>query len=267
MTQEICAQTCVIIQEVGAFIQKQAENFNAAEAVSDKSHQNLVSYVDKTAEQMLVTGLLALLPDAQILAEEGTVAPPSDSPYCWIIDPLDGTTNFVHGLPFFSISVALTHNSELVLGVVYEVMRGELFYAWQGSPAFLNGKIISVSQTKTLADSLLATGFPYYQFEQADQYLRIFEAFMRQARGIRRLGSAALDLAYVACGRFDAYFEYNLKSWDVAAGCFIVQQAGGTVADFHNKNKDWLSGVSVVATNGALHEAVFTEINKHWKAQ
>ena len=264
MTQELCEQVCALAQKTGDFIKKEALNFNAAEAVSDKSHQNLVSYVDKTAEQHLVSGLLTLLPNARILAEEGTAAPASDSAYQWIIDPLDGTTNFVHGLPFFSISIGLTFEGKMVLGVVHEVMRGETFYAWEGSPAFLNGKIIGVSQTKSLKDSLLATGFPYYQFDKADNYLLIFNDFMRQARGIRRLGSAALDLCYVACGRFDAYFEYNLQSWDVAAGGFIVQQAGGKVTDFDNKADIWLSGASVVASNGALHSAVMSSIERHW---
>jgi myo-inositol-1(or 4)-monophosphatase len=264
MTEQLCKEVCLLAQKTGEFIKNEAQNFNAAEAVSDKSHQNLVSYVDKTAEQRLVQGLLALLPDAQILAEEGTVAPASESPYLWIIDPLDGTTNFVHGLPFFSISIALTFEGVLVLGVVHEVMRSETFYAWKDSPAFLNGKIIGVSQTQKLTDSLIATGFPYYKFEKAADYLLIFNDFMRQTRGIRRLGSAALDLAYVACGRFDAYFEYNLQAWDVAAGGFIVQQAGGTVVDFYNQKDVWLTGASLVATNTALHSDVMRSIERFW---
>ena len=166
----LCAQACTLVQSVGEFIRHEIGRVST-EQVSDKSLNNLVSYVDRTAEQQLVAGLQQLLPHSQVLAEEGTTVAPTDSPYTWVIDPLDGTTNFVHQLPFFSISVALQRNDTLIMGIVYEVVRGELFCAWEGSAAYLNGRAIGVSATADLKDSLLATGFPYYQFAQADQYL------------------------------------------------------------------------------------------------
>ena len=258
----LCAQACTLVQSVGEFIRHEIGRVST-EQVSDKSLNNLVSYVDRTAEQQLVAGLQQLLPHSQVLAEEGTTVAPTDSPYTWVIDPLDGTTNFVHQLPFFSISVALQRNDTLIMGIVYEVVRGELFCAWEGSAAYLNGRAIGVSATADLKDSLLATGFPYYQFAQADQYLALFGELMRQTRGIRRLGSAALDLAYTACGRFDAYFEYNLQPWDVAAGAFIVQQAGGTVTDFAGGNT-FANGKSILASNAALHNTLQTTIKRHF---
>jgi myo-inositol-1(or 4)-monophosphatase len=237
----------------------------SADDVRDKSLNNLVSYVDKTAEERLVAGLTDFLPNSQVLAEEGTVVAKSDSVFRWIIDPLDGTTNFVHQLPFFSISIALQRNDELIMGVVYNVMLDELFYAWEGSAAYCNGKEIRVSNTNDLKDSLLATGFPYYQFDKAPQYLAAFAKLMQNSRGIRRLGSAALDLAYTACGRFDAYFEYNLQPWDIAAGAFLVQQAGGQVSDFSNTNA-FISGAEVVATNGKLHQPLLTVLQESFGA-
>ena len=260
--EKICSDASSVITAVGAFIKSEIGNV-AAQNISDKSLNNLVSYVDQTAERRLVEGLLAVLPESGILGEEGS-AQAGTNGYRWVIDPLDGTTNFLHGLPFFSISVALQHQEkELVMGIVYEVVRGELFYAWQGGLAYCNGAPIRVSDTRTLADSLVATGFPYYKFNDLQPYMEVLQTLMQGTRGIRRLGSAALDLAYVACGRFDMYFEYNLQAWDVCGGAFIVQQAGGAVTDFRGGDT-FHDGQAIVASNGHLHDATLNIIKTHF---
>ena len=249
----LCHDVVELVREVGLFI-KIEENKVAASDIEEKSLNSLVSYVDKTAEQKLVEGLSQLLPDAGFIAEEGT-STKRGSKYNWIIDPLDGTTNFLFGVPTYSVSVALQENSKIVLGVVYEVNRDECFYAWEGSPAYLNGRKIEVSKNRLLAKSLLATGFPYYDYERADAYFDLLKELAQSTRGIRRIGSAAVDLVYVACGRFDAFFEYSLHPWDVAAGAFIVQQAGGVVKDF-SAGENWLMGKEIIASNQVLSDEV-----------
>lgn len=249
--QQIVQQSRKIIEEVAQFIGAEVGNVRN-EAIEVKSFNSLVSYVDKTAEEMLVKGLGAILPEATFITEEDTVAN-QESALVWIIDPLDGTTNFLHQLPFFSLSVALQENQETVMGVVYEVNRNECFYAWKGGGAFLNEKPITVSPNPGIANSILATGFPYEDYSAIGGYFEVLEHLMRNARGIRRFGSAALDLAFVAAGRFDAFFEYGLNAWDVAAGAFIVEMAGGKVTDFHGGN-DYLFGRSLLASNGNIHQ-------------
>ncbi len=244
--EELCSDVIELSREVGIFI-KVEESKVTIKDIEEKSLNSLVSYVDKTAEQKLVTELAKLLPEAGFIAEEGTSTKQGKN-YNWIIDPLDGTTNFLHGIPTYSVSVALRHKNEIILGVVYEVNRDECFYARKGVKAFLNGVEIQVSQTKNLGDSLLATGFPYYDFEKIDDYFNLLKHLAKKTRGVRRIGSAAVDLAYVACGRFDAFFEYSLSPWDVAAGAFIVQQAGGKVSDFKS-GQEWLFGKEIVASN------------------
>jgi myo-inositol-1(or 4)-monophosphatase len=166
-----------------------------------KSVASLVTYVDKTAEARIVKALKKLIPDSGFITEEGT-ASHSGEKYKWIIDPLDGTTNYIHGIAPHSVSIALMENEELVIGVVYEIGQDEMFYAWKGSPAFLNGKEINVSKAANLAETLIGTGFPYYAFERVDDYNNTMKELMQHTRGLRRFGSAAVDLAYVACGRF-----------------------------------------------------------------
>lgn len=260
--EHICAQTCQLSQEVGAFLCQELGNVQRIE-IEHKQRNHLVSYVDKTAEKRLIEGLQTLLPNASFLAEEGTVAV-EERPWQWIIDPLDGTTNFLHGLPFFSISLALQYEGQTVLGVVHEANRQETFYSWKGAASsFLNGKAIRVSPTLRLEDSLLATGFPYYDFERMPAYLEVLQQLMRDTRGLRRFGSAALDLAYVACGRFDGYFEYSLSPWDVAAGAFLVQQAGGQVSDFSGGN-NYVHGREIIAGNTLLFNTLLERIRTHF---
>ncbi|RRN76391.1 inositol monophosphatase, partial [Pseudoxanthomonas sp. SGD-10] len=183
--------------------------------------------------------------------------------YNWIIDPLDGTTNFIHGIPAFAVSIALQHSDEIVLGVVYEIGKDECFYAWKDSKAYLNGGEIRVSENKKVADTLLATGFPYYDFTRKDSYLELFGDLIQNCHGLRRIGAASVDLAYTACGRFDGYFEYNLKPWDIAAGMFIVERAGGKVIDFTGKG-NMLKDGDIIATNGYISDELFSVVEKYF---
>lgn len=259
--KEVCLKSCKIIKATGQFIQQELGKVKAS-AIETKALNSLVSYVDKEAEMQLVKGLRDLIPEATFLTEEETVKT-EDGVYQWIIDPLDGTTNFLHQLPFFSVSVALRYQGHIVIGIVYEVNHDECFYAWKDGGAFLNNKPIQVTATAALADTLIATGFPYYDYGPMKAYLAVLETLMQGTRGIRRFGSAALDLAYVACGRFDAYFEYSLNPWDVAAGILLVQEAGGQVTDFKGQD-DYLFGKQLIASNSAVSETFFKIIHQNF---
>jgi myo-inositol-1(or 4)-monophosphatase len=250
-----------VAKEAGSFIREQRKTFTP-DQIEFKGLNDLVSYVDKSAEKMIVAGLGKLLPEAGFITEEKTISKTGDR-YNWIIDPLDGTTNFIHGLPVFSVSIALQDKDELVLGVVYEVNQDECFYAWKHSPAYLNGKEIRVSAAPAISSSLLATGFPYYDFTKQPAYISLFTEFMKSCHGLRRLGSAAVDLAYTACGRFDGYYEYNLNPWDVAAGIVIVRQAGGHVVNFKG-GQEILNSRELLATNGKITQEMLDEIQKHF---
>lgn len=260
--QNITKEVTLLTQQVAQYIAEQALTFSS-EKIEHKGLNDLVSYVDKTAEMQLVKGLQAILPEAAFITEENTIAK-QDNDLQWIVDPLDGTTNFMHGLPCYSISIALMHKNELVVGVVHEVNRNECFYTWKDGGAFLNGNPISVSAKLNLQDSLIATGFPYTVFEEIDDYLTLLKELMKCTNGLRRLGSAAVDLAYVAAGRFDAYFEYNLNAWDVAAGCLLVKEAGGQVTDFKG-GEDYVFGRRVVASNKSTHMALLSVIQSNFK--
>lgn len=224
---------------------------NQQKEVDLKSINNLVTEVDKNTERFLVHGLKHILPVSTFLTEEETVEQ-EQGDYRWIIDPIDGTTNFVHGIPAYAISLALQFKEETIFGIVHEINLNEQFYAIKGEGAFLNESKISVSDTKQLENSLIATGFPYDEFHREEEYWSALRQFTHKTRGIRRLGSAAVDLCYVACGRFDCFFEYSLSPWDVAGGAFIVQEAGGQVSDF-SKGENWLFGKEIIATNKHLH--------------
>ncbi len=261
--EEIQKGVIEVCKEVGDFIVHEGNNFDRDKIEQKNDFNNLVSYVDKEAERKLVKRLRELLPEAGFITEEGTVETSADKEYNWIIDPLDGTTNFLHNLPIYSISVGLAKNKEVVLGVVHEMNRNECFHAIEGGSAYCNDKIIKVSGIQTLQESLLATGFPYYHLDKKDIYLEIIKEFIDKTHGIRRLGSAAIDLAYVACGRLEGYFEYNLNAWDVAAGTFIVQQAGGKVSDFSGGN-NFLFGGELCASCSGVHAEMAKMIKSHW---
>jgi myo-inositol-1(or 4)-monophosphatase len=240
-----------LTKEVGQFIRKESLVFDQRQ-VEYKGLHDMVSYVDKTAEIALVKGLRILLPEAGFVTEEKTATIAGEQ-YDWIIDPLDGTTNFIHGLPTYAISIALQCDGELVLGVVYEINRDECFSAWKNGGAYLNDKQISVSKASAIENTLLATGFPYYEFGRLDAYLAVLKELMQRCHGVRRIGSAAIDLAYVACGRFDGYFEFNLNSYDVAAGIVLVREAGGQVFDFTGGNNS-IERREMLATNGLISD-------------
>ena len=247
--QKICRQVNVIAGQTAEFIRNESLSFSSG-MIESKGIHNYVSYVDKQAEEILVKELGRIIPGAGFIAEEGTGEKNMEG-LNWIIDPLDGTTNFIHGLPPFSISIALADKKKVILGVVYEINLDECFYSWEGAPAYMNDKEIAVSDTRYVRDSLIATGFPYTDFSHMDPFISTFRFFMENSHGLRRLGSAAVDLAYVACGRFDAFYEYGLNSWDVAAGAFIVRQAGGSLSDFKGGD-DFLFGGELVASNGII---------------
>ncbi|HLP04152.1 MAG TPA: inositol monophosphatase family protein [Paludibacter sp.] len=255
--RELCERVCTIARRTGSFIAGERKIFDDSK-IETKGLHDLVSYVDKESEKSIVEALKLVLPGAGFIAEEGTTDIRGER-FNWVIDPLDGTSNFIQGLPIYAVSIGLLDNDELVLGVVYEVGRDECFYAWKGGGAYLNGESIHVSKRNDIHDALLATGFPYSDFSRMDEYMAFLKWAMASSRGIRRLGSAATDLAYVACGRFDAFWEYSLKPWDVAAGALIVKEAGGIVTDYEG-GENYLLGQEIVATNGLLGNVILQKL-------
>ncbi|MCA1761616.1 MAG: inositol monophosphatase [Flavobacteriales bacterium] len=250
-----------ISRTVGQFLKDEQKKIAAADVEMKGRANNLVSRADKEAEKRFVTFLANLYPDSGFIAEEGTSDKKGEE-FNWIIDPLDGTTNYLYGIPCYCTSVALLQNGELVLGVIYDPEMNACFTAEKGKGAHLNGKKISVSMQDNLAHSLIATGFPYDDIGRQRAYLDILAEVNNHTRGIRRLGSAALDMAYVACGRFDAFYEYGLQPWDVAAGAVIVKEAGGTVSDFKGGD-EYLFGKTLVCDNSILHKNVLGFL-KNW---
>lgn len=258
----ITQQVTEVVRNASSFIQQEAKLF-ASDKIEYKEFNNVVSYVDKEAEKMLVQGLRNIVPEAGFITEEGTTGEPVDqNALNWIIDPLDGTTNFIHRIPVYCVSVGLASGKVPLVGVIHEPNLDELFYAWKGGGAWCNGKKIKVSDVSRLSESLLATGFPYYRFEKHKQYMDILETLMQKTHGIRRLGAAAVDLAYVAAGRFEGFYEYNLHPWDMAAGVLLVQEAGGKVTDFDGED-NYLFGGNIVAC-AAPHQELLDVIKSHF---
>ena len=254
--KQITAQVETLSKEIGNWMKAQTTvSENIAEV---KSENNLVTYVDKESERRFVEGLKHILPEAGFVAEEGTGAPAA-SGLNWVIDPLDGTTNFVHGMPVWCTSIGLCQGNEAIAGVIYDPNSNECFTAWKGGGAFLNGQPIRISAIPSLEQSLFATGFPYDDFGREEAYIALFRDMMRSTRGLRRLGSAALDMAWTACGRVEGFYEYGLNPWDVAAGCIIVQEAGGTVTDFSGGD-NYIFGEDLVCTNGIVQAEMLAKI-------
>lgn len=248
--QQLTQQVEAIARKAGDFILNERKTFSTKK-VEVKGLNDFVSYVDKSSEKLIVAQLKEILPQTGFITEEGTEAR-DDNPLKWVIDPLDGTTNFIHGMPFFAVSIALLHEKEPLVGVVYEINQDEMFSAWKDGGAYLNAEAISVSNATTVKDSLLGTGFPYYDYHLLNQYLDLFKHLMQHSHGIRRPGSAATDLAYVACGRFDGFYEYSLSPWDVAAGVLLVREAGGIVTDFSGEDEAIFTQ-EIIATNPHIH--------------
>jgi myo-inositol-1(or 4)-monophosphatase len=262
--QQIEKSVIEVCQEVGHFMRKESEQFDLSRIeMKEGNFNNLVSYVDKEAEGKLVAALKKIYSPAGFITEEGTVAQAKNDEFSWIIDPLDGTTNFLHGLPLYSISVALTQNSIPIVGVVHHVVPDQCYHAVRGGGAFCNQQQIHVSRIKDISESLLATGFPYSHLDKSDVYLDIIKHFLSTTHGIRRLGSAAIDLALVACGKLEGFFEYNLNPWDVAAGVLLVQEAGGTVTDFQG-GSNFIFGGELCVSNSLIHPQMLSIIKPQW---
>jgi len=240
-------------KQAGEFIADQVSQIDQLN-IQEKGRHDYVSEVDKRAEKMIIDTIRKYYPDHRIQAEESGHHK-TDSDFEWIIDPLDGTTNFLHQFPVFSVSIAITEKGRLSHGVIYDPLRDECFSASRGDGARMNNYRIRVSEQKTLQNALMATGIPFQQFDYVDAYLASLKQFMLNTAGIRRAGSAALDLAYVACGRVDGYWELNLKPWDIAAGALIVQEAGGLVTDFKGGN-DFLKSGNIIAGNSKMLKAM-----------
>lgn len=259
--EELCKAVQLCVRDTAEMIRNERKRFDMQTGVEIKGHSNFVTYIDKMSERQLVDGLSRLLPDAGFIAEEGT-SNKKGSVYNWVIDPIDGTTNFIHGLSPYAISVALMREQTVVLGVVYEISHGEMFYAWEGSKAYFNGNEISVSNNAGHQEALIATGFPYYDLGKLNPYIECMKEIMDKTSGVRRLGSAAVDICYVACGQFEAFWEYGLQPWDVAAGALILQQAGGRICDFNGGN-DFIFNHELVAANSRYFDIFYEIVHRH----
>lgn len=237
------------------------ENYGQVHRVNHKSSDiDLVTEVDLAVEQLLVSAIRERFPDHAILSEEGDgVRHASD--YLWVVDPLDGTVNYAHGFPVFAVSVAVQKQGETVLGVVYDPLRDEMFAAEQGAGATCNGRPMHVSDTARLQDALLATGFPYDRATRSDNNVAEFSRLVTRVQGIRRAGAAALDMAYLAAGRLDGYWEQHVFPWDWTAGALLVSEAGGRITDFDGG--PWsLDTVKIVVTNGRIHAELLDALTK-----
>jgi myo-inositol-1(or 4)-monophosphatase len=260
--KNICLQVIALAKETGAFFLDEIHKVKTSD-IEVKGLHDFVSYVDKTAEARIVERLSEILPEAGFITEEQTATHCGEH-FNWIVDPLDGTTNFLHHIPLYSVSIALMEDGKIVAGVVYEPNLDECFYSWKGGKVYLNEKEIQVSEQTEMRNTLLATGFPYKDFGLMDGYIELFTWFARNTSGLRRLGSAAVDLAYTACGRFEGFYEYGLQPWDVAAGVFIVQQAGGTVTDFEGEG-DYIFGGELLASNTLMHKPLLDAVKTHFR--
>jgi len=259
--ETICHELITLVKRTGHYVREASKDFHRGNEDA-KAPNSFVTEIDLGSERLLVEGLAHIIPDAGFITEENTV-PNETKPMCWIVDPIDGTTNFIHGVPAYAISVGLLVEDHIQVGVVHEITRNECFYAIEGGGAYCNGKPIHVSGCQQFEDGLYATGFPY-DTEDTPAHLRILETFLRQTRGFRRLGSAAVDLAYVACGRFDGFYEHRLNAWDVSAGSLIVQEAGGHVSDFQG-GSEYIFGGEIVASTPAVHHRMCEIISKGWQ--
>lgn len=259
--QQMCSAVQQCVLETAEMIRIERKQFTMKTGVQVKGHSNFVTYIDKLSEEKLVKGLSELLPEAGFIAEEGTSNKKGEV-YNWLIDPIDGTTNFIHGLSPYAISIALMRNKSVVLGVVYEISHGEMFYAWEGSKAYFNGEEIKVSENAEHQEALIATGFPYYDMGKLEPFMNSMKEIMDKTSGVRRLGSAAMDICYVACGQFEAFWEYGLHPWDVAAGALILKQAGGKVCDF-NGNDGFIFNGQIIASNANYFNKFYEIVHHH----
>jgi myo-inositol-1(or 4)-monophosphatase len=259
--EQLTEKITLIAREAGEFVGEQRKSFRPEDVV-EKGKYDYVSHIDKDTEVLLIRRLSALLPEAGFISEEGQAAY-HDEEYCWIIDPLDGTTNYIHDFAPYCISIALRKGDVIVIGVVYEVCRRECFYAFEGGGAYLNGKPIHVSRTTETERAFIGIGLPYNYAKYGALAGDIIPRFYGASMGIRLTGSAAANLCYVAAGRYDVWFEAYIYLWDFAAGARIVQEAGGIVTGF-DRNPDYASSHHIVASaNGVLHQKMLDFISGH----
>lgn len=242
----------------GKFIKSNYSKIDQDDVLT-KNRADYVTFVDKEAEKIIIDTIKDKFPKHSVLAEESSESQGEEKSYRWIIDPLDGTTNFIHGFPMFCVSIALEYNNDIVVGVVYEPMRDELFYAIKGQGAFLNGNKIAVRKNFETNTALVATGFPFRFVEHIDNYMKLFKLVFGNVSGIRRAGSAALDLAYTACGRCDGFFEMCLKPWDIAAGTLLIMEAGGHVSGFSG-NDNYLFKGNIVAGEKKVYDMLLEQV-------
>ncbi|HOA83146.1 MAG TPA: inositol monophosphatase family protein [Thermodesulfovibrio thiophilus] len=245
----------------GTIIQDRIGTISTDE-ITQKSVSDYVTDVDVTSEKTIIEHIKKFFPSHQIMAEESSNSY-QKTEYLWIIDPLDGTTNFIHGFPVVAVSIALMHKGNIVIGVVYDPTRDELFYAEQGSGAFLNENRIKVSSIKNASLSLISTGFPFRNKQYIDQYMKIFRELLYSVSDLRRPGAAAIDLAYVASGRVDGFFEFALSPWDIAAGSILIKEAGGTVSDFEGA-ETYLKTGHIIAGNPEIHLFLVNKIRNYF---
>lgn len=258
--EKLTHQVCDLAVETGEFLKQEISKLKATDVQSKGLHDYVTSF-DRESERRIVEKLAKLLPGSGFIAEENSALKPGE--FTWVIDPLDGTTNFIHGVPLYCISIGLMYQNETIIGIVYEPNLKECFYTWKSAPSYLNREIIRVSQTATINESLFATGFPYYDYSRLDDYLAIFKHLLQNSGGARRLGSAAADLAYTACGRYDGFYEYGLSPWDVNAGALLVKNAGGIVTDFLGA-ENYIFGKQIIAANKSIY-ADFLKLFGAWK--
>jgi myo-inositol-1(or 4)-monophosphatase len=235
-------------------------HYNGKLNIEYKGEVDPVTQADKNAQKAVIKVIKDIFPEHGVLAEEDGIKE-TNKDYCWIIDPLDGTVNFVHGLPMFCVSIGLKYKDEIIVGVIYAPVMREVFIAEIGKGSWLNGKRINVSKNQDLIRSLAATGFPYYFRKDSQRVMKNFDNIVHEVQGIRRLGSAALDLAYVACGRFEFFWEEGLKPWDSAAGILMVREAGGTISDYDGGKDPLFKATLLAANNRTTHNKIFGIIN------
>lgn len=253
-------QVCETAKEAGAFIRDEQKKFNR-NAVEKKHAHDYVSYVDKESEKRIVARLKDLLPEAGFITEEGSIAHNEHVEYCWVVDPLDGTTNFIHNNAPYCVSIALRDKAELLIGVVYEITRDECFWTYKGSVSYLNEVPIHVSPISALDDAFIELGFPYNAEAYKPMAVHLVNRLYGNVGGLRLIGAAAAELCYIAAGRFDARIEAFLGPWDIAAGTLILENAGGKVSDFKGGDS-FCSGIQVLASNGKLHADLMNIIDK-----
>jgi len=239
-------------RKAGAIINRASLDLDLVR-VSSKGRSDFVTEVDRAAEQAIIAVLKTAYPNHSFLAEEsGASGPQAEADYLWIIDPLDGTTNFIHGFPQFAVSIGLKHRGQIAQAVIYDPTRDELFTATRGRGAFMNDRRLRVSKRDQLQDCLIGTGFPFRQIDRLDEYLRVFTRVTRTTAGVRRPGAAALDLAYVAAGRLDGFWEFGLSPWDIAAGSLLIIEAGGLIGDLHGE-ADYLGTGNVIGASPKIY--------------